>query len=252
MVKQQVDQTSQMDYLATSVACAGCPQSNCVVCGSLDSHGPACQTIAVDRFAASAGEILAREGRPSAHVIAVIDGMVMSYKELPVSRRQVTRFHFPGDLIALSGSAPCADVTIEAITPVLVCRFRRDALRRSCSGHPGLADRLLDLGADETTAGREHMLLLGRKSALEKVASFLVELACRASREGVVAAEIALPMARGDIADYLGLTVETVSRRFTRLKVAEIVDFPTMNRVVLRDWPALSALAGTMPRPRVA
>ena len=247
--RQRTEQTSHIGYRATPKACAGCPLYNCALCDGLDHESRARLGAVVDRFEVPAGEILAKEGEPSAHVIAVIDGAVMSYKELPRSRRQVTRFYFPGDLVALSGSAARADVTIKAITPVVVCRVGRDALRRLCRGHPELADRLLDLGGDEAAAAREHMLLLGRKSALEKVASFLVELACRTGREGVIATEIALPMVRSDIADYLGLKVETVSRMFTRLKAADMVDLPKPGHVVLSDWRALSILAGTMPRP---
>jgi CRP-like cAMP-binding protein len=173
----------------------------------------------------------------------------MSYKELPRSRRQVTRFYFPGDLVALSGNAAHADATIKAITPVVVCRIGRDALRRLCRGLPELAIRLLDLGDDEAVAAREHLLLLGRKSALEKVASFLVELACRMGCESVIATEIRLPMGGADIADYLGLKAETVSRMFTRLKTAGMVDLPKLGHIVLSDWRALSILAGTMPGP---
>jgi len=234
---------------STLEACASCQLYNCALCNGLDYESRARLAAIVDCFEVTAGEILAKEGEPSVHVMAVIDGAVMSYKELPGSRRQVTRFYFPGDLVALSGSAAHADATIKAITPVVVCRIGRDALRRLCRGHHELAIRLLDLGDDEAAAAREHLLLLGRKSALEKVASFLVELACRTGCEGVTATEIRLPMGRTDIADYLGLKTETVCRMFTRLKTAGVVKLPTLGHTVLSDWRALSVLAGTMPRP---
>ncbi len=247
--RRRTEQASHTGYRATPEACAGCQLYNCALCDGLDHESRARLAAVVDRFEMPAGEILAKEGEPSTHVIAVIDGAVMSYKELPRSRRQVTRFYFPGDLVALSGSAARADVTIKAITPVVVCRVGRDALRRLCRGHPELANRLLDLGGDEAAAARGHLLLLGRKSALEKVASFLVELACRTGREGVIATEITLPMVHRDIADYLGLKAETVSRMFTRLKAAGMVDSPKLGHFVLSDWRALSVLAGTMPEP---
>ena len=248
MVKRQrTEQTSHTGYRATPEARACCPLHNCALCGGLDHESRGRLAAVVDRVEVPVGEILAKEGEPSAHVIAVIDGAVMSYKELPGSRRQVTRFYFPGDLVALSGSAARADVTIKAITPVVVCRVGRDALRFLCRGHPELAGRLLDLGGDEAAAAHKHLLLLGRKSSLEKVASFLVELAYRTGRKGVIASEIALPMVGSDIADYLGLTVETVSRMFTQLKAANIVDLPKPRHIVLSDWRALSILAGAMP-----
>ena len=248
MVKRQrTEQTSHTGYRATPETRACCPLHSCALCGGLDHESRGRLAAVVDRVEVPAGEILAKEGEPSAHVIAVIDGAVMSYKELPRSRRQVTRFYFPGDLVAPSGNAARANVTIKAITPVVVCRVGRDALRFLCRGHPELAGRLLDLGGDEAAAAREHILLLGRKSAVEKVASFLVELACRTGREGVIATEIALPMAGNDIADYLGLTVETVSRMLTRLKAADMVDMPKLGHIVLSDWRALSILARTRP-----
>jgi len=224
---------------------AGCQVYNCALCNGLDHESHARLAAIADRFEAPAGETLVKEGEPSAYVMAVIDGAVMSYKELPRSRRQVIRFYFPGDLVALSGSAAHADVTIKAITPVVVCRIGRDALRHLCRGHPELANRLLDLGDDEAAAAREHLLLLGRKSALEKLASFLVELACRTGSEGVIATEITLPMLNPDIADYLGLNTQTVSRMFTRLRTAGIVNYsPKLGHIVLIDGRALSVLAG--------
>ena len=235
---------------STPEACAGCQLYNCALCNGLDHESRARLAAIVDRFEVPAGEILAKEEEPSAHVMAVIDGAVMSYKELPRPRRQVIRFYFPGDLVALSGSAAHADVTIKAIAPVVVCRISRDALRHLCRGHPELANRLLDLGDDEAAAARDHLLLLGRKSALEKVASFLVELACRTGCEGVIATEITLPMLHTDIADYLGLNTQTVSRMFTRLRTAGIVNYsPKLGHIALIDGRALSVLAGTMPWP---
>ncbi len=117
MVKRQTtEQTSHIGCRATPEACAGCTLYNCALCDGLDHESRARLVAVVDRFEVPAGEILAKEGEPPAHVIAVIDGAVMSYKELHLSRRQVTRFYFPGDLVALSGSAARADVTIKAIT----------------------------------------------------------------------------------------------------------------------------------------
>ena len=224
MVEVTVPPDRETNASSTPEACAGCQLYNCALCNGLDHKSRARLAAIVDRFEVLAGEILAKEGEPSAPVLVVIDGAVMSYKELSRSRRQVIRFYFPGDLVALSGSAAHADVTIKAIAPVVVCRIGRDALRHLCRGHPELANRLLDLGDDEAAAAREHLLLLGRKSALEKLASFLVELACRTGCEGVIATEITLPMLHTDIADYLGLNPQTVSRMFTRLRTAGIVN----------------------------
>ncbi len=227
--------------------CNGCQLYNCALCNGLDQENRARLAAIVDRFEAPSGVILAKEGEPSAYVMAVIAGSVMSYKALSRSRRQVVRFYFPGDLAALSLSAAHSDVTIKAITPVAICRIGRNSLRHLCRQNPELAIRLLHLGDDEATAAREHLLLLGRKSALEKVASFLVELAFRTGCEGVIATEITLPMRHPDIANYLGLKAETVSRMFARLKTAGMVEYlPKRGHVVLSDWCAISVFAGMM------
>ena len=250
MVEVTVPPDRETNASSIPEVCIGCQLYNCALCNGLDQENRARLAANVDRFEAPSGVILAKEREPSAYVMAVIDGSVMSYKELSRSRRQVIRFYFPGDLAALSLSAAHSDVTIKAITPVEICRIGRNSLRHLCHRNPELAIRLLDLGDDEATAAREHLLLLGRKSALEKVASFLVELAFRTGCEGVVATEITLPMRHPDIADYLGLKAETVSRMFARLKTAGMVEYlPKRGHVVLSDWCALSVLAGMMPRP---
>jgi CRP-like cAMP-binding protein len=228
-------------------ACASCSLDICVFWGSFSHKNYANLTKAIDQFEVSAGQILAKEGMLSPHVWAVIDGAVMGYKELLGSRRQVIRFYFPGDLAALSGSAARSDVTIKAIIPTLVCRIGREALQHLCSGHSNLGDCLLYFSGHETAAASEHMLLLGRKSALEKVASFLVEMSHRTGRDGIIATDFTLPMTRRDIADYLGLKLETVSRMFARLKAADIVQMPNPGRVILHDRQALSALTEMRP-----
>ncbi len=253
MAEVTVPPDRETNASSTPEACAGCQLYNCALCNGLDHESRARLAALVNRFEVPAGATLAKEGEPSANVMAVIDGVVMSYKELPRSRRQVIRFYFPGDLVALSGSAAHADVTIKAIAPVVVCRISRDALRHLCRGHPELANRLLDLGDDEAAAARDHLLLLGRKSALEKLASFLVELACRTGGEGVIATEITLPMLRADIADYLGLNTQTVSRMFTRLRTAGIVNYsPKLGHIALIDGRALSVLAGRQCQTKLA
>ncbi len=109
---------------------------------------------------------------------------------------------------------------------------------------PAVRDRLLDMSRDEIAAAQEQMLLLGRKSAREKVLSFLL---LRAKHDHDLddreAAVLDLPMSRSDIADYLGLTIETVSRTFTALKEEGLIDLPSAQHVVLSDLEAIEAAA---------
>ena len=102
---------------------------------------------------------------------------------------------------------------------------------------------MFDMAVKDLVAAQEQMLLLGRKTAREKVATFLVKLAQRSVRIGLPASPVALPMSRADIADYLGLTIETVSRTFTQLKRDNIIGLPATGQCVLNDWDALKELA---------
>jgi CRP/FNR family transcriptional regulator, anaerobic regulatory protein len=107
---------------------------------------------------------------------------------------------------------------------VTVCQFNRAAFARFSEQKPNLLRRLNDLTACELNQARDHMVLLGRRSAEEKVATFLVDWRDRLARLGEVAATVPLPMSRQDIADYLGLTIETVSRTFTKLDRAGVIE----------------------------
>lgn len=108
-------------------------------------------------------------------------------------------------------------MTAEAITPVKVCRFLRSSFLSYIDGKPHLLRRLHEFAGHELSLAQDQMLLLGRKTAEEKVAAFLVNLQARYARIGPMSVTVALPMGRQDIADYLGLTIETVSRTLTKL-----------------------------------
>lgn len=114
---------------------------------------------------------------------------------------------------------------------------------RDAQGHADLGHRLLEIATAELVNMQEHQLLLGRKSAIEKLASFLLTLARRAGDGREQEPSFKLPMTRTDIADYLGLTIETVSRNMTRLKISNIIDLPQTTVVQVRDMDKLEELA---------
>jgi CRP/FNR family transcriptional regulator len=108
---------------------------------------------------------------------------------------------------------------------------------------PRLERKMFTMTVKDLVAAQEQMLLLGRKTAKEKVATFLLKLARRAAQQGHPPSPVALPMSRADIADYLGLTIETVSRTFTQLKREGIIGLPDAGRVILTDECGLKELA---------
>jgi CRP/FNR family transcriptional regulator len=166
--------------------------------------------------------------------------MVRLYKLLPDGRRLITGFLSAGNLLGLAPDGVCV-YTAEAITEVTLCRYKRVAFERLIDEVPGFAKRLLAVTSHELRAAQDRMLLLGRKSATEKVASFLLLMADRQGAEDLD--EVDVPMTRTDIADYLGLTIETVSRTLTKLKQDGVIALPTFARIEIRDQDRLEELA---------
>ena len=134
-------------------------------------------------------------------------------------------------------------IAAEAVTPIRACRFNRAALDGLGERFPHLQRRMLEMAWDEVARLQEQMLLLGRKTPKERIASFILGLSDRHARIGFEASPLKVAMSRGDIADYLGLTVETVSRSFTSLRKEGLIALPESSRIELRDREALLSLA---------
>lgn len=195
--------------------------------------------ITIDR---AAGQVIVVEGDPHTYGFRVLTGAIRLYKALPDGRRQVIDFLVAGECFGLLGADHYA-YTVEAIVPSALARYPRANLEMALRSNPELAQRLLEAARTDLEQAHVHMLLLGRKSADEKVATFLVRFARRlggAPREPVV---LRLPMTRQDMADYLGLTIETVSRTLTRLRQEGLIAFASPQDVILKRPGELEALA---------
>jgi CRP/FNR family transcriptional regulator len=226
--------------------CAACEIRALSICDALSERELArLGSIAAERVLAP-GETLVREGGPASDVFNLLDGTVRLYKLLPDGRRQVTGFLFPGDFLGIA----LADVypySAEAIEPVRLCRFPRKRLEALLAELPRLERRLLDEAARELAAAQEQMLLLGRKTARERVASFLVFLSRRAVRRHLPPSPLAMPMSRMDMGDFLGLTTETVSRTLTQLRAAKLIAPKGRKGIVVLDMDGLSRLVDGCP-----
>jgi CRP/FNR family nitrogen fixation transcriptional regulator len=177
------------------------------------------------------------EGEPAEYIYEVVSGAVRSCRVMDDGRRQVTAFHLPGEVFGLDIGQEHR-FSAEAITDTVIMIVKRTAIV-SLAGRDGeIARDLWTLTAQELHRVQDHMLVLGCMSAKERVASFLLEMA----RRGSSANEVELPMSRQDIADYLGLTIETVSRIMTQLEHDATIGLPTSRRIVLRNRAALSRL----------
>lgn len=230
------------DQAVGGVDCGSCNVRHRVMCSVLDDEEIVRLQAIVREIRLEPDQTLFFEGDRAEHVFNVRFGVLKVYKQLTDGRRQITGFFFAGDLLGFAadgGYSYCA----KAITPATVCRIPRRALNALFGEFPKLEEHFLGMAADELVAAQDQMLLLGRKSAQERVASFLLRLSLRATRRGRQKCVIPLPMSRADIADYLGLTTETVSRMFGRLKRDGIIRIPTPHQVALLRAEELSNLA---------
>jgi CRP/FNR family nitrogen fixation transcriptional regulator len=178
------------------------------------------------------------EGEPAVHVYKVISGVVRISKLLPDGRRQISAFHTAGDMFGFE-AGDSHHASAEAVGPVKVVAYKWQSLLAAGVRSVGLVRDLLNLTMIGLRNTQEHLLLLGRKNALERVAAFLLDLAKRADSHDVVE----LAMARHDIADYLGLTLETVSRMFAELKARGAIRLEGARRVRLLDMDRLVAMS---------
>ncbi len=219
--------------------CGHCRARAVSVCGVLAEDGLRRLAALAEPVEAGDDGVLVREGDPASHLINVTSGMVRVSKLLADGRRQIVGFLLPGDFLGLA-AGETYPFTAEAIGEATACRFRRDRYRALLAELPALESALLERASHDLQAAQDHILLLGRKTADEKVASFLIDLFDR----GGGAPEVDLPMTRAEIADYLGLTTETVSRAFTRLRKAGLVSLPNLRAARLERPDALRAAAG--------
>ena len=170
------------------------------------------------------------EDEPAEYVYQVISGAVRSYKLLSDGRRQIGTFHLPGDVFGLE-SGTVHRLAAEAIIDTTVRLVKRSSLEQAAGVNIQVARNLWSMTAGELRHAEDHVLLLGRKNAMERVANFLLEM----DRRLAVAGMMALPMCRRDIGDYLGLTLETVSRALSQLHGEGVLGFSGARQIVLRN-----------------
>jgi CRP/FNR family transcriptional regulator len=182
------------------------------------------------------------EGDPAIHVFKVESGAIALYKVLMDGRRRIIGFAYPGDLIGL-GARGEHIMNAQAIKPSRLRCVPIASLHRSAAQDAKLAFRLYEAMTREVAESHDLMLITTQRSAMERVASFLLALSRRNERNGDNPAVIELPMTRTDIGDFLGLTIETVSRTFTKLRTLGYIALQQSNRIKLTDITALEAFA---------
>jgi CRP/FNR family transcriptional regulator len=222
--------------------CLACDVRHLAVCSALSPHELDELRSFMTTVEVEAQQTVIYEGDPAEHLFNVSAGTVKLYKLLADGRRQITGFLFPGDFLGLAHNEAYA-YSAETLGRVTLCRFPRSRFEAMVEAHPAMEKRLLTMASNELVNVQEQMLLLGRKSAREKLTSFLLSLSQRAVRRGQPDNPVMLPMSRTDIADYLGLTTETVSRTFTVLKTSGAIRLLNNERVELKDLDRLRELS---------
>src|SRR6267142_978079 len=195
--------------------------------------------VSLNEFTYKKGAEIYGEKEPADYVYQVRSGAVRSYKLLSDGRRQIGAFHLVGDIFGLEIGTEHR-FTAEAVVDTSARLMKRRSLELVAESDVVVARSLLSMTASNLRHAEDHMLLLGRKTSLERVAAFLIEMDRRSTAAGI----LALPMCRRDIADYLGLTLETVSRALSRLHGFGILDFIGNNQrqIVLFDRQQLASL----------
>jgi CRP/FNR family nitrogen fixation transcriptional regulator len=193
--------------------------------------------LVASEFSYRKDEEIYGEDEPAEYVYQIIRGAVRTYKLLSDGRRQIGAFLLPGDAFGLELGTNHR-LAAEAIIDTTVRLVKRSSLEQAAGVDVQVARKLWSMTAGELRHAEDHMLLLGRKSAMERVANFLLEM----DRRQAVAGMMALPMCRRDIGDYLGLTLETVSRALSQLHGEGVLGFSGARQIVLRNRQRLRSM----------
>ncbi len=228
----------QVDALPDGHPCRGCPVREHAICGVLDSeelkrfrHLGCCMEL-------RDGETLFDQGDDAVSVFTVTEGVVKSYRMFADGRRQVTGFHVPGDFVG-GGVEDVHQFAAEAVGDCRVCAFPVRRFDDFVEDHQPMQRELYIAAARRLGEAEKQMVLLGRKTAIERIATFFIDMSERSGCADVVD----LPMSRSDIADYLGLTKETVSRVLSDLKGSRVIRLQTIGRVEILDRARLRQIA---------
>ena len=232
-----------LEKLPTGHPCQGCEVRDKAVCGVLD-----CAKLEQFRnlgwtLKLGTGQTLFHEGDPATRVFTLTSGTLKLYKLLPDGRRQVTGFMYPGDFLGMSMDDEHA-FSAEALENAQLCWFPRNRFDDFVEEHGSMERELYRMAADEIAAAQQQIVLLGRKTATERLASFLLLLSKRVEQiPGRSGRLVRLPMSRSDIADYLGLTKETVSRVFSSFRRDRLIRLRAADEVEIINGYGLEQLA---------
>lgn len=238
-----VDQIMTLPILR-DFQCSHCPIRHRAVCSHCDT-GELNMLENIKTYRSySAGETIFWRGEPLTHVASLVTGVAALSKTLEDGRTQMVGLLLPSDFIGRPGREKI-DFDVTATTDVTLCCFDRKPFETLVHETPHLTQRLMEMALDELDVARDWMLLLGRKTAREKIATFVEMLARRAAHdEKSTSVVLPMSMTRDQISNFLGLTLETVSRQLNALKKDGIIEFKDRKLITIKDLPALHEATG--------
>lgn len=228
----------------TETICSGCSVREVSLCGALrDEELSALNTIG-RRHKLARGETMMWAGEASLYCGNLLSGVLKLSASTPDGREQIVALLYPTDFIGRP-FAEAIDFSVSALTDTEVCLFPRDGFEKVLGEHPRMERLLLERTLANLSDARTRILMMGRAGAREKISAFLLDIAARAqsrcSDTRAAALEFQLPVTRGEMADVLGLTIETVSRQFAKLKDSGMIELKGARGVLLRDPGRLAA-----------
>ena len=228
--------------------CQSCAVRHRAICGALQPDALTSLNAIARHRTVPAGEVILSPLDDTPPLANIVSGVVKLTRGLADGRAQIVGLQFASDLLGRPFKKSCAYVA-EAVTDVQLCSYQRAEFEKVSQKYSGLKDSLFKHTLDELDAAREWMLLLGRKSAREKIASFLLMVGkrridddCKIS-SGINFASITLPLTRSDIADFLGLTTETVSRQLSILKNEGLINLDGGRTVTIPNVERMETVA---------
>jgi len=224
------------------VMCLTCAARDSFLCSGLEDHELRHLAAHATRFGISRGKTLILEGDKSDDVYNIISGDLSISRLSSDGRRQILGFLGSGDFLGLT-LKDSYRFSAEALTDVRLCRFDRASLESLTDRFPGMARQLRRMGSAALDSMLDHVFSLGRKTASERICTFLVALSHKQGSCQMPSREIRLSMSRSDIADYLGLTIETVSRSLSRLKSSGVIEIERAQTLHIIDAERLEAMA---------
>lgn len=223
--------------------CGACPIRHRAICARCDTDELALLEEMKSYITIPAGQPILWRGDDLTHFASVVAGIASLSRTLEDGRTQVVGLLLPSDFIGRPGRET-VEFDVTAVTEVTLCRFKRRPFEDLVERVPHISQRMLEMALDELNAAREWMVLLGRKSAKEKIATFLEMIVRRNTVPTRAAQSHELPLTREEIGNFLGLTLETISRQLSALKREGVLEFSDRRHFVVTDMEALHLASG--------